>query len=104
MVRPSEASTTRLGLIGLMVACLFAAMFVRLWYLQVLESPQLAAAATSNQTREVTEAAPRGLILDRNGNVIVGDQTVVAITVARSVVPTASCGGKPATGSPAAIG
>ena len=90
----AENSGVRLGLIGLMVGCLFAAMFVRLWYLQVLESPQLAAAATSNQVRPVTEAAPRGLILDRNGNVIVGDQTVVAITVARSVVPTASCGGK----------
>jgi len=87
-----------------MVACLFAAMFVRLWYLQVLESPQLAAAATSNQTRVVTEAAPRGLILDRNGNVIVGDQTVVAITVARSVVPTASCGGQLPTKYPAVIG
>ncbi|HUZ44628.1 MAG TPA: penicillin-binding protein 2 [Acidimicrobiales bacterium] len=104
MVRPSSTSTGRLGVIGLMVACLFAAMFVRLWYLQVLESPQLAAAANSNQTRQVTEAAPRGLILDRNGNVIVGDRTVVAITVARSVVPTASCGGKLPSQYPAVIG
>ena len=95
----AENSSVRLGLIGLMVGCLFAAMFVRLWYLQVLESPQLAAAATSNQVRPVTEAAPRGLILDRNGAVIVGDQTVVAITVARSVIPQLGCGSSPTVGA-----
>jgi penicillin-binding protein 2 len=99
----TENPNVRLGLIALMVASLFSAMFVRLWYLQVLESPQLTAAATSNQVRQVTEAAPRGLILDRNGTVIVGDQTVVAITVARNVIPAATCGGKLPTSYPAVI-
>src|SRR5579884_1341702 len=77
-----------------MVGCLFAAMFVRLYYLQVLDSGRLAAAATANQVRQVTEQAPRGPILDRTGNLIVDNKTVVAVTVARSVVPGASCGAK----------
>ncbi|HET6809966.1 MAG TPA: penicillin-binding protein 2 [Acidimicrobiales bacterium] len=84
----------RLGLIGLMVGCLFAAMFVRLYYLQVLDSGRLAAAATANQVRQVTVQAPRGTILDRSGNLIVDNKTVVAVTVARSVVRGASCGAK----------
>ena len=86
-----------------MVGCLFAAMFVRLWYLQVLDSKNLAAAATANQVREVTVQAPRGPILDRYGNTLVTNQTVVAVTVARSVVPTASCGSKLPTRYPAVI-
>ena len=93
----------RLGLIGLMVGCLFAAMFVRLWYLQVLDSSRLAAAATANQVREVTVQAPRGTILDRYGNTIVDNHTVVAVTVARSVVPNASCGSKLPARYPAVI-
>jgi penicillin-binding protein 2 len=92
-LRPANLRA-RLGLIGLMVGCLFAAMFVRLWYLQVLDSSRLAAAATANQVRQVTVQAPRGTILDRSGNVIVDNQTVVAVTVARSVVPNAACGTK----------
>ena len=93
-----------MGLIGLMVLCLFAAMFVRLWYLQVLDSSHLAAAATANQVREVTVQAPRGLVLDRDGNTIVANQTVVAVTVARSVVPNASCGAKLPASYPVVIG
>jgi penicillin-binding protein 2 len=94
-VRGEDRARGRLGIIALTVVCLFAAMFVRLWYLQVLDSPKLAAEATSNQTRQVTVQAPRGLILDRNGNVMVGNQTVVAITVARSVIPQLGCGSQP---------
>jgi penicillin-binding protein 2 len=85
----------RLGLVALMVGCLFAAMFVRLWYLQVLASPQLKAAAVANQVRKVTAQAPRGLIVDRVGAPLVTNKTVVAITVARSVTPELGCGSQP---------
>ncbi|HZU72475.1 MAG TPA: penicillin-binding protein 2 [Acidimicrobiales bacterium] len=102
---PRRQSRLRLSVMGLLVFALFAALFVRLWYLQVLDSPTFQQAATSNQVREVTVQAPRGLIVDRNGQPIVTNQTVVAITVARSVVPTASCGEKqPPSKYPAVIG
>ncbi|HEV2369684.1 MAG TPA: penicillin-binding transpeptidase domain-containing protein, partial [Acidimicrobiales bacterium] len=93
----------RLGLVGVMVFCLFAAMFVRLWYLQVLDSRTLSAQATANQVRQVTVEAPRGLITDRTGQLLVGNQTIVAVTVARSVVPSASCGSKLPTRYPPVI-
>ena len=93
----------RLGLVGVMVLCLFAAMFVRLWYLQVLDSRALSAQATANQVRQVTVQAPRGLITDRTGQLLVGNQTIVAVTVARSVVPTASCGTRLPARYPAVI-
>ncbi|HET9731254.1 MAG TPA: penicillin-binding protein 2 [Acidimicrobiales bacterium] len=74
---------TRLGIIGLMVFSLFTAMFVRLWYLQVLNAPQFQQAAVSNQVRQVSVAAPRGLVLDRTGQVMVGNKTTVAVTLER---------------------
>ncbi|MHB1486361.1 MAG: penicillin-binding protein 2 [Acidimicrobiales bacterium] len=74
----------RLGLIGLVVLSLFGAMFTRLWYLQVLNAPSFRAAADTNQVRRVFIPAPRGRILDRNGQVIVGNQVVEAITLDRT--------------------
>ncbi|MGH8922574.1 MAG: hypothetical protein ACRDZY_05400, partial [Acidimicrobiales bacterium] len=73
----------RLGLVGLVVAALFAAMFARLYYLQVLSSHQYTHLAAQNQTRQVADPAPRGLILDRGGKPLVADQTTEVITLAR---------------------
>ncbi|HZT65710.1 MAG TPA: penicillin-binding protein 2 [Acidimicrobiales bacterium] len=81
MRRPRPGA--RLSVVGVMVGCLFAAMFVRLWYLQILDAPSFQAAATSNQVRPVTEPAPRGLIVDRTGRTVVDNRTVVAITLSR---------------------
>jgi len=79
----SEGSRLRLGVIGVVVISLFSALFARLWYLQVLDSKSFVSAATSNQIRLVYEDAPRGRILDRNGNVLVDNRRTQAITVRR---------------------
>lgn len=55
------------------VACLFGALFARLWFLQVIEGPSAHLVAASNGIRLVYTPAPRGLILDRNGKVLVGN-------------------------------
>ncbi len=73
----------RIGLIGLVVLGLFAAMFTRLWYLQVLDSRTFKAAAASNEIRTVDDPAPRGEILDRNGNVLVKNQAVLVVTLSQ---------------------
>ena len=61
----------------------FVALFARLWYLQVMEAPQLEVQATENRTRTVAVEAPRGRILDRNGTVIVDNRTSLVVTVDR---------------------
>jgi penicillin-binding protein 2 len=76
----------RLSLLGIVAVSLFAALFARLWYLQVMTSGQFQAAATTNSTRDVPVEAPRGRILDRNGNVIVGNRISVQVTIDRSAL------------------
>jgi len=57
----------RVGLLGMVAVAVFAALFLRLWSLQVLNGAQLLRAAENNQRREVRVQAARGAILDRNG-------------------------------------
>lgn len=80
---PSDRSRARA--IGFAVAALFSAMFARLYALQVLESSSYNAQAVANQVRDVVQAAPRGLITDRNGNLLVGNTVVESITLSPRV-------------------
>jgi penicillin-binding protein 2 len=85
-VSPDNARI-RLSSIGVIVLSLFAALFVRLWYLQVLDASQFRAAAQVNGVRLVYEPAPRGRILDRQGRVLVDNSMVEELTLDRSVLP-----------------
>jgi len=73
----------RMTTLGVVVACLFGALFVRLWYLQVLDTSQFQVAAQQNGVRLVYTPAPRGRILDRNGNVIVDNRVVNVLDIDR---------------------
>ena len=77
-------SRLRLGVVGIVVLSLFAALLARLWYLQVLAAPTFRVAATANEVRLVYDEAPRGRILDRNGKVLVDNRVAQAITLARA--------------------
>jgi penicillin-binding protein 2 len=81
---PSAPRTiVRLRVVGLLVAALFALMFIRLYYLQVLDTSQYSQAVAQNQVRMVEVPAPRGLILDRAGSILVGDKVTRNITLSR---------------------
>lgn len=47
---------------------------LRLWYLQVLKGKDFAVASERNRVREVTKPAPRGLIYDRSGLVMLANR------------------------------
>jgi penicillin-binding protein 2 len=81
-----ENTRLRMGVLGVVVVSLFAAMLVRLWYLQVLAAPSLRVEAQQNSVRLIVTEAPRGRVLDRNGNVLVDNRTVDAVTVSREEV------------------
>ena len=72
-----------MGILGVVVVSLFAAMLARLWYLQVLAAPALKVEAQRNSVRLVVTEAPRGRILDRNGKVLVDNRVVDAVTMTR---------------------
>lgn len=76
----------RMTALGVVVACLFGALFVRLWYLQVLETSQFKVAAQQNGVQLVYTPAHRGRILDRNGKVIVDNQIVNVLAVNRVLI------------------
>jgi penicillin-binding protein 2 len=61
----------RIGILGVIVLVVFAILFLRLWALEVLSGSQYLNEAQNNQLREVRIPAPRGPILDRNGEVLV---------------------------------
>lgn len=74
----------RLGVLAIVALSLFAALFTRLWYLQVLSAPDLQLQARANITQMVTEPAPRGRILDRDGDVLVDNRASNVVAVDRS--------------------
>jgi penicillin-binding protein 2 len=82
----SDTPRLRLSILGVVVFSLFAALFSRLWYLQVMVSDQYQVAADANRIRIVAEEAPRGRILDREGRVIVDNRISVQVTIDRSVL------------------
>jgi penicillin-binding protein 2 len=61
----------RVGILGAIVLVVFAALFLRLWALQVLSGDRYLVAARENQLRTVRTEAPRGPIVDRNGRPLV---------------------------------
>jgi penicillin-binding protein 2 len=77
----------RVALLGGLVVIGFAALLMRLWALQVLSGSQYAARAQANQVRTVTVEAPRGPILDRQGNVLVANEPVTSVELSPSGLP-----------------
>ena len=79
----AESPRFRLAVLAIVVLALFAALFARLWYLQVLSSEPLLEAAEANRIRVIQVEAPRGRILDRNGTVLVDNRVSTVVTVDR---------------------
>jgi penicillin-binding protein 2 len=86
-LRPDEANVARpnvrLRVVGILAIALLALMLIRLWYLQVLDATAANHQVITNEVRVVPLPAPRGLILDRGDNVLVGDGVSEDITLSR---------------------
>jgi penicillin-binding protein 2 len=74
---------TRLRILAALVVFMFAALTTRLWFLQVLASEQFSHLADQNQVRLVPIEPLRGEILDRTGNVLVGNRSSNVVQVDR---------------------
>ena len=79
--RPQMSSgfALRVAIIGGLALVMFAVIFFRLWYLQVLSGDKYLAEANNNRIREIRVSAPRGEIIDRNGEVLVENRTSLAL-------------------------
>ena len=83
----SNSLALRIAIFGGVALVLFGVLFFRLWFLQVLNGDQYLAEANNNRTREFRVSAPRGNILDRNGDVLVANRTSLALQVNPQKLP-----------------
>ena len=77
----------RVAIIGSVALAMFAVIFFRLWFLQVLSGQAYARQAQTNRLRPLDIPAPRGQILDRNGNVLVDSKQAIAVQIAAPDLP-----------------
>ena len=77
----------RVAVLGGVGLAMFAIVFFRLWYLQVLSGDHYKAEAQNNQVREFTVQAPRGQITDRHGQVLVDNRTALELQVKQTDLP-----------------
>ena len=77
----------RVAVLGSFALAMFAIIFFRLWFLQVLSGDQYLAQASSNRARSISVPAPRGQILDRSGTVLVDSTPVPAVLLSPPDLP-----------------
>ena len=77
----------RVAILGSVALAMFAVIFFRLWFLQVLSGNKYVAEAKVNRVRDIDIPAERGEILDQNGNILVGSKRATAIEISPLSLP-----------------
>lgn len=75
----------RFRLLAIGVGAAFTAIAVKLWSMQMVSSGYYEELSEQNRTRTVTTAAPRGRILDRDGNELVTNRASLALAAYRDL-------------------
>jgi penicillin-binding protein 2 len=81
-----DRSRLRLVVLGVLIVSLVATLLGRLWYLQVLNAPQLREAAQNQQIHDIVTPAPRGQILDDTGKPFVDNKPSLVVSVNRTAL------------------
>jgi penicillin-binding protein 2 len=85
----SQGMALRVAILSMLAIAMFSVIFFRLWYLQVLSGEQYVQQADTNRVRDLPIPAPRGKILDREGQAIVASKTTNAVQIIPSALPPA---------------
>ena len=72
--------------VAVLVAIVFVVLAARLWYLQVLTSEDYTLSAEATQTREITIPAQRGVVYDRDGEVLANNVSGLNVTIIPSAI------------------
>jgi penicillin-binding protein 2 len=87
VARPAPRLSPRVAVLGVALLAVFAALFLRLWALQVLSGPKYVNQAAANSFRILRQPAPRGLLVDRNGTPLVTNAPATSIELWPSDLP-----------------
>jgi penicillin-binding protein 2 len=77
----TPGTAVRIAILGGIALALLGLLLIRLWFLQVISGDEYSAAAEGNRLRTVVTEAPRGKVLDRNGELLVGNRTGTNLVV-----------------------
>lgn len=83
--RSGKQGRGRFYAFGVFMAAIFGSLIVRFWSLQILGYDYYVQQSSENKTRRVNLPANRGRILDRYGNVLVGNRASITVTGKRSL-------------------
>jgi penicillin-binding protein 2 len=83
----SPQLAVRVAVLGGFAFVLFAALFFRLWFLQVLSGDDYVSQAAQNRVRKVRIEAPRGDIVDRNGKTLVTTRQAAVVQILPNDLP-----------------
>jgi penicillin-binding protein 2 len=75
--------TIRLAVLQYTVAVLFAALAVGFWVFQIAQHEKFLGIAENNRTRKLPLPAPRGVLLDRDGKILVENENTLNIALVR---------------------
>jgi penicillin-binding protein 2 len=78
----------RVAVLGSFALAMFAIIFFRLWFLQVLSGQQYLAQARTNRVRDISVQAARGEILDSGGNVLVKSVPSTTVQISPPDLPS----------------
>lgn len=79
----------RVAVLGGIAFVVFGLVFFRLWFLQVLSGEDYVSQARDNRERKVRIEAPRGDIVDRDGQVLVKTRAAPVVQIVPSSLPEA---------------
>jgi len=82
----------RLGILGVLAVVVFCALFFRLWALQVISGERYLENANNNQIRSFGVIAPRGSIVDRDGEVLVSNKPGTLVQIWPAALENVSVG------------
>ena len=82
----SERGRLRVLVIQVLVFSLFATLFARLYYLQVVSGETYHARAASQSLRDIVVQPERGLIVDDQGRPLVANRTSWVVSVDRTLL------------------
>src|SRR3981189_3973117 len=75
--------TIRFSILQYVITAVFAVLAVRCWVLQVVQHAKFEEMAENNHQRTLALRAPRGLMLDRHGKILVDNRGSYSISIVR---------------------